>query len=173
MARRLRPVGAGFGEAAPLRVVFAGRTAAGPADVHRALARDVGSLPRWFRGVTAARSLPGGGAGRREVRLVGGARFLETVVAVEAPGRYAYRVDVTNVPGPRAVLEDWRLTPAGSGTLVRWTLAVDAPAPVRRALLLARPAIGAVFRDALRRLDVRLAARPSVSPANGPSSGTR
>ncbi|CAM5735619.1 SRPBCC family protein OS=Streptomyces tendae OX=1932 GN=F3L20_22355 PE=4 SV=1 [Streptomyces tendae] len=28
---------------------------------------------------------------------------------------YAYRVDVTNVPGARAMAEEWRLRPAGDG----------------------------------------------------------
>ncbi|WP_372406076.1 SRPBCC family protein [Streptomyces luteireticuli] len=180
MPRRLRPVGADFADGparagAPLRMTFAARTAADPERVHRALAEDVAGWSRWFRAVTLARPVAGAGRSRREIRLVGGARFVETVMAVEAPCRYAYRVDVTNVPGPRALLEDWRLSPAGRGTVVRWTVAVDAPAPVRRALRLARPVFSAGFRDAMRGLDRYLAERPvgPVSPASGLSTGTR
>ncbi|MBH1937135.1 SRPBCC family protein [Streptomyces sp. AV19] len=175
MPRKLRPVGADFADAARLRVTFAGRTAADPARVHRALAEDTAGWASWFRIVTLARPVEGAGRSRREIRLLGGARFVETVMAAEAPRRYAYRVDVTNVPGPKALLEDWRLSPAGRGTAVRWTLALDAPAPVRWVLLLARPVLGAAFRDAMRRLDGYLAAGggAGVSPASGPSSGTR
>lgn len=178
MPRRLRPVGADFADgsarvSAPLRMTFAGRTAAGPARVHRALAEDVTGWSRWFRVVTLARPVAGAGRSRREIRLVGGARFVETVMAADAPRRFAYRVDVTNVPGPQALLEDWRLSPDGRGTAVRWTLAVDAPAPVRWALRLARPVFGLALRDALRALDRYLAAGGgAVSPATGPSSGT-
>ncbi|WP_327131031.1 SRPBCC family protein [Streptomyces sp. NBC_01343] len=156
MARRLRPVELDFIENAPIRLAFAARTAAGPEAVYRALAEDVEGWPRWFRAVTLARPTQGGAG--REVRLVGGTRFEETIMAAEPERCYAYRVDATNAPGIRALLEEWRLSPAGScsGTLVRWTFAVDAPAPLRLALTAARPALGQSFRSAVRALDARL-----------------
>lgn len=159
MTRRLRPVGLGFLDDAPLRLAYTARVSAAPDTVYRALAEEVTGWPDWFRAVTLARPT-GGGAGR-EIRLTGGARFQETVMAADPGRRYAYRVDETNVPGMSALLEEWRLTPApdSPGTLVRWTFAADGPAPLRLALTAARPALGHSFRTAVRTLDTRLAAR--------------
>ncbi|MGW1071227.1 SRPBCC family protein [Streptomyces sp. NPDC002537] len=157
MVRRLRPVGLDFVEAAPLRLVFAVHASASPAEVYAALAEDVPGLPRWFRAVKAARSLESDGHRGREVRLRGGTRFLETILAEEPSSRYAYRVDVTNAPGVRALLEEWRLLPAGTGTVVRWTVAVDGSLPTRLVLALGRPGLRHAFREAVRALDRRLA----------------
>lgn len=157
MARRLRPVGLDFTEDAPVRLTFAAEAASPPEAVYRALAEEVEGWPRWFRAVTLARPTHGGAG--REIRLVGGVRLRETIMAAEPGQRYAYRVDETNTPGVRALLEEWRLTPAGSGTLVRWTFAADGPAPFRLALTAARPGLGHSFRTAVRALDARLLVR--------------
>ncbi|MFK0049329.1 SRPBCC family protein [Streptomyces sp. NPDC090741] len=163
MVRRLRPVGLDFIEDAPTRLRFAARTTAGPEAVYRALAEDVEGWSQWFGAVTLARPTHGGAG--REVRLAGGTRFEETIMAADPERRYAYRVDETNVPGIRALLEEWRLTPADpcSGTLVRWTFAVDGSAPLRFALTAARPLLGRSFRSAVRALDARLTShRPAA-----------
>lgn len=157
MARRLRPVGLDFIEVAPTRLVFTARTTAAPENVYRALAEEVEGWPSWFRAVTLARPTHGGAG--REVKLAGGVRFQETIMAADPERRYAYRVDETNAPGIRALLEEWRLAPSGSGTHVRWTFAADGPAPVRFALTAARPGLGHSFRSAVRALDLRLADR--------------
>ncbi|MET9881778.1 SRPBCC family protein [Streptomyces sp. NPDC006430] len=159
MARRLRPVGLDFIEDAPIRLTFAARTAASPEAVYRALAEEVESWPHWFRAVTLARPTHGGSG--REVRLMGGVRFQETIMAADPEQRYAYRVDETNAPGVRALLEEWRLTPAdpGSGTHLRWTFAADGPALFRLALAGTRPGLGHSFRSAVRALDARLSAQ--------------
>ncbi|MEU7601824.1 SRPBCC family protein [Streptomyces sp. NPDC040724] len=157
MARRLRPVGLDFIDDAPIRLVFATEAAAPPEAVYRALAEEVAGWPSWFRAVTLARPTHGGAG--REVRLMGGVRFQETIMAAEPEQRYAYRVDTTNAPGVRALLEEWRLTPSGSGTHVRWTFAADGSAPFRLGLTAARPGLGHSFRTAVRTLDRRLTAR--------------
>lgn len=157
MARRLRPVGLDFIEDAPIRLAFTARTTAAPEAVYRALAEEVEGWPHWFRAVTLARPTHGGAG--REIKLVGGVRFQETIMAADPEQRYAYRVDETNAPGIRALLEEWRLTPSGSGTHVRWTFAADGPAPVRLALTAARPGLGHSFRSAVRALDRRLTDR--------------
>ncbi|MEW2414386.1 SRPBCC family protein [Streptomyces sp. NPDC046866] len=159
MARSLRPVGLDFTGSAPLRPTFTARTAAPPQAVYRALAEEVEGWPHWFGAVTLARPVRGGAG--REVRLRGGAWFRETVVAADPEQRYAYRVDETNVPGMRALLEEWRLAPAaqGHGTEVRWTFAADGSASFRLALAGARPGLGHSFRTAVRALDARLADR--------------
>ncbi|MEV2254191.1 SRPBCC family protein [Streptomyces sp. NPDC050147] len=162
MARRLKPVGLAFAESAPLRLVFAREVSAPPQAVYRALADDTTGWPEWFTAVTLCRPIDGadgadGGKGR-EVRLKGGTRFWETIVAAEASERYAYRVDETNAPGMRALLEEWRLTPAGTGTRVQWTFAADGAAPFRFALRVGKPGMARAFRDAVTALDRRLAA---------------
>ncbi|MFJ6779040.1 SRPBCC family protein [Streptomyces yangpuensis] len=156
MVRRLRPVGLDFIDVAPVRLVFAAGAAAPPEAVYQALAEEVEGWPRWFRAVTLARPTYGGAG--REVRLMGGVRMQETIMAADPERRYAYRVDTTNAPGVRALLEEWRLTPAGSGTHVRWTFAADGPAAFRLALTAARPGLGHSFRTAVRTLDARLTA---------------
>ncbi|MCF3136817.1 SRPBCC family protein [Streptomyces olivochromogenes] len=154
MAHRLRPVGLDFVETAPVRLVFAREIAAAPDTVFHALAEDVPGWPEWFSAVAAARSAEGG----REVRLRGGTRFEETILAAKSPEVYAYRVDVTNAPGARAWVEEWRLTPAGTGTRVQMTFAVDGTAAFRFVFRLARAGVGRSFRGAVTALDRRLAA---------------
>ncbi|MFD4025958.1 SRPBCC family protein [Streptomyces sp. NPDC058576] len=156
MAHRLRTVGGEFVDSAPMRLVFAAEVSAPPDVVYRALADDVASWPSWFTAVTRATPTEGGAG--REVRLRGGVHFRETIVAAEPGTCYAYRVDESNAPGLRALLEEWRLTPEGSGTRVRWTFAADGTGPFRFVLSLARAGLGRSFRDAMRRLDARLAA---------------
>ncbi|MFC3571951.1 SRPBCC family protein [Streptomyces yaanensis] len=155
MARRLRPVGLDFTQTAPLRLVFAREITAPPDAVFRALSEDVPGWSEWFSAVTSARPVDEGAG--REVRLTGGTRFRETVVAAKPGEVYAYRVDETNAPGMHALLEEWRLTPAGTGTRVQWTFAADGTAVFRLALKLARTGLGRAFRGAVTALDRRLA----------------
>ncbi|MFI6643934.1 SRPBCC family protein [Streptomyces sp. NPDC050504] len=154
MARKLRPVGLEFVETAPIRLSFTALVGAAPGEVYGALADETEAWPAWFSAVTSARPTAAG----REVRLKGGIRFDETVVAAEPGVRYAYRIDTTNAPGVSAMLEEWLLTPVvGGGTRVRWTMAVDGPAGVRAAMRLARPGVASSFRSAAKRLGARLA----------------
>ncbi|MEU6670946.1 SRPBCC family protein [Streptomyces sp. NPDC046727] len=157
MARRLRPVEIDFVRAAPVRLVFARQISAAPEQVFRALAEDVPGWTRWFSAVTLARATDGGAG--REIRLRGGTRFEETILAAKAPEVYAYRVDTTNAPGVRALVEEWCLTPQGTGTRVQWTFAADGTAPFRFVLGLARAGLGRAFRDAMTSLDRLLARR--------------
>ncbi|MFJ8033545.1 SRPBCC family protein [Streptomyces sp. NPDC096032] len=152
MAQRLRPVGPEFVETAPVRLVFTRDMAAAPGAVFQALAEDLEGWPSWFSAVSSARPTEGG----REVRLRGGTRFEETILAAKAPELYAYRVDVTNTPGARAWVEEWRLTPAGTGTRVRMTFALDGTAAFRLVCRLIRPGVGRAFRTAVTALDRRL-----------------
>ncbi|MFD5794258.1 SRPBCC family protein [Streptomyces diastatochromogenes] len=152
MAHRLRPVEIDFVETAPVRFVFTRDIAAAPDAVFHALAEDVPGWPEWFSAVSSVRPTEGG----REVRLRGGTRFEESVLVAKAPEVYAYRVDVTNTPGARAWIEEWRLTPAGTGTRVRMTFALDGTALFRLVCRLARPGVGPAFRNAVTALDRRL-----------------
>ncbi|GGZ35844.1 SRPBCC family protein [Streptomyces poonensis] len=155
MTRLLRPVGLDFTGTAPLRLAVTREMSASPDAVYRAMAEDVAGWSEWFPGVRYVRPI-GDGAGR-EVRLKAGVRCVESVVAAEPGALYAYRVDETNVPGMRALLEEWRLTPAGTGTRVRFGWAADALAPVLLVLRLGRPGLARAVRDGLVALDRRLA----------------
>ncbi|MDI3418201.1 SRPBCC family protein [Streptomyces luteolus] len=161
MARQLSPVGLDFVGTAPVRLVFARQLSAPPAAVYRALAEDVTGWTAWFRAVTLCRPTADGAG--REVKLVGGGHLHETIMATDPDERYAYRVDTVNAPGLRALVEEWLLTPAGTGTRVQWTFAADGSAPLRALLKLARPALGRSFQDAAGRLDKRIAANSSQS----------
>ncbi|MEW2568630.1 SRPBCC family protein [Streptomyces sp. NPDC047070] len=155
MVRRLRPVELDFTETAPVRLVFARRVTSSPEAVYRALAEDVEGWPRWFSAVSSAH--PSDGGSGRLIRLRGGTRFEETILAAEPHEVYAYRVDATNAPGVRALVEEWRLTPDGaSGTRVRWTVAADGTAAFRLVTRLSRAGLGRAFRDAVRKLDRRI-----------------
>ncbi|MGW2962547.1 SRPBCC family protein [Streptomyces sp. NPDC001220] len=149
MAHQLRPVGLDFVETAPVRLVFGREMTAAPRTVFRALAEDVPGWSQWLTGVTSARPTEHG----RQVRLRGGVRFEETVLTSRAPEVYAYRVDVANVPGARAWLEEWRLVPSGTGTRVRMTFALDGTAPFRAMCRLAAPGMGRAIREGIRTLD--------------------
>lgn len=154
MVHRLRPVGFDFVDSAPVRLAFVGGLASPPDAVYRALAGDVAGWPQWFSAVSSARPTDGGAG--RQIRLRGGTRFEETVVAAEPGEVYAYRVDVTNAPGVRALVEEWRLTRDGRGTRIRWTCAADGTAAFRLGMKLGRPGLGRAFGNAMTRLDRRL-----------------
>ncbi|GLP64646.1 MULTISPECIES: SRPBCC family protein [unclassified Streptomyces] len=156
MAHQLREVGLDFIARAPVRMVFEQEMSAPPEAVYRALAEDVPGWEEWFSAVTLAR--PTGDGSTREIHLKGGGRFQETILAAKDPEVYAYRVDVANAPGARAIVEEWRLTPSGAGTHVRWTFAVDGTAAFRAVARLGRAGLGRAFRDAVRTLDRRLTA---------------
>ncbi|MFF4899838.1 SRPBCC family protein [Streptomyces sp. NPDC001068] len=152
MAHQLRPVGLDFVDTAPVRLVFGREMRAAPKAVFRALAEDVPGWSRWLPGVRSARPTERG----REVRLRGGVRFEETVLASTAPEVYAYRVDAANVPGARAWLEEWHLTAHGTGTRVRMTFALDGAAPFLAVCRLAAPGMGRAIREGIRALDAGL-----------------
>jgi len=155
MAHHLRPVGLDFVDTAPVRLVFAQEISAAPEAVFHALNDDVPGWAEWFAAVTHARSLDDGAG--RDIRLKGGGRFRETVIAAKEAEVYAYRVDDTNAPGARALAEEWRLVPAGTGTRVQWTFAADGTALFRLTVKAARAGLGRAFRDAVISLDRRLA----------------
>ena len=54
-----------------------------------------------------------------------GVRFEETMLAWDEGRRWAYRIDRCTFPLARAQLECTDLEDHGSGTLVRWTLAIE------------------------------------------------
>ncbi|MBO8191744.1 SRPBCC family protein [Streptomyces oryzae] len=154
-ARQLRPVGLDFADTAPLRLSFTADLGVAVERVYVALADELEVWPRWFTAVTELRPTAGGKG--REVRLKGGGFFEETVLAALPGEQYAYRIDRTNAPGLRAMVEDWHLAvPPAGGARVRWTMAVDGTPALRTVLRLGRAGLGVSFRDAMRKLERRL-----------------
>ncbi|MDF9811859.1 SRPBCC family protein [Streptomyces sp. SPB162] len=151
--RPLRRVEPDFLDTAPVRLVFTLAITASPKAVHHALAVDTEAWPAWFHAVKSARRTSVG----RDVALAGGVRFEETVLVDEAPSRYVYRADTCNVPGLRALVEEWRVESTGAGSLVQWIFAMDGPAPLRFLMRVSRPGLGRAFRAAVLSLDRRLA----------------
>ncbi|MGW6459576.1 SRPBCC family protein [Streptomyces sp. NPDC055078] len=155
MTRRLRAVQLDFIESAPLRLTFTTEVSAPPDAVYRALAEDLPGWPDWFDAISEA--VPTREGAGREIKLRIGFRFEETILAADPAERYAYRVDATNAPGPSALVEDWRIAPAGSGSRVRWIYALDGSAPARAVMRLLGPGLGVSFRASMRKLERRLA----------------
>lgn len=160
MPRRLRPEGLEFLETAPVRLVFTHDVAAPPKAVYEVL-EDVRRLPAWHSSVVYARPFDDGLG--RLVRIQGRFWFRETFLATDAPTRYAYRVDLTNFPGLRALVEEWRLIPLepadgrGAGTRVQWTYAADAVALTRFLMKRGgRRGMGTSFHAAVANLDRHL-----------------
>lgn len=156
----LRPVDVDFLQSAPLRLVSAATLRAAPDAVFHALVEGAAAMPEWFgavRGVEyGAGASPVGVGTPRRVRLVGRSAFHETVLAVDAPSRFAYRIDRTTVPGLSAMAEEWTVLATDAGTRVAWTVALDGPAVTRWGVRGLGPGMRVVTRRALGRLDARL-----------------
>jgi uncharacterized protein YndB with AHSA1/START domain len=158
---RLRPVGLDFLGTAPVRMAFSAVLVAPPQTVYHALADETRNWPTWFAGVRDAR--PHGDGGRL-ITLAGGMRFEETVLAADAPRRYAYRADSVNRAGLRALAEEWRIEPLAGASMVQWTVAADL-SPAAAVLLRAfRPALRAALRRAAHRLDQAYAVPSRIDP---------
>jgi carbon monoxide dehydrogenase subunit G len=155
---QLTAVDAAFLTTAPYRTTRSVLVPAPPAAVFAAIAEDPAGWGDWFPGFSRTgryRTPPPPGVGaEREMRL-GGAGLVETVIAWEAPTRWAFRVSEARLPGVRAMAEGYVLEPESGGTRVTWTLALETSpgfvAPVMGA------ASGALVPVALRRLGRRLA----------------
>jgi hypothetical protein len=90
---------------------------------------------------------------------VGGVQYEETMLVWDRPRRWAYRVDRSTAPVARAQLEITDFERSGSGTRVRWTLAVE---PLEKLGYMADGTpfdrfLANLFRDAMRGLEAYLA----------------
>jgi hypothetical protein len=155
---RLRPEGLDFTITAPTRWTFSAPVAARPAAVFAALSADPSTWVQWFPGLSAGHydgdAPPGIGSGREVT--VGRTRYVETVIAWDAPRQWAYRVDETTVPMANALVEEWRVAPDGDGSVVSWTFAIDPRLLFRVVMPLASPVMGGLFRRAMRNLSRHL-----------------
>lgn len=153
----LRPVELEFVGSAPNRFEYREPIAAPPDAVFAAICAHP-STWTWFAGVeegTYEGDGPAGVGTRRSVR-VGGVKYRETILAWDAPRRWAYRVDETSAPLFAALLEDWVMEPAGGGTTLAWTFAFEPLPDTAEMLTGAHDLIGSTFHDAARALDATL-----------------
>jgi hypothetical protein len=153
----LRPVELEFARSAPHRFEYREPIAA-PLDAVFAAICAHPSTWTWFAGVeegTYEGDGPAGVGTRRSVR-VGGVKYRETILAWDAPRRWAYRVDETSAPLFAALLEDWVMEPADGGTILAWTFAFEPLAETAEMLVGAHDLIGSTFHDAARALDASL-----------------
>jgi len=122
----MRKEGLGFVERAPSVHTVEAVVAAPPARVFAALA-EPGGWPVWFPNVREARytTPPPYGIGTIREANVGGTRWVEEMIAWDADARWAWTVTGASLPFATAQVECFELAPAGSGTHVRWTLALE------------------------------------------------
>ncbi|MGH2728118.1 MAG: SRPBCC family protein [Actinomycetota bacterium] len=161
---RLRSESLGFLETAPKRWTFETLVHAPHETVFDAIAADP-STWAWFPGFTSGRYEGPGphGVGSIRVVKVGPGVYRETIMVWDRPVRWVYRVDETTVPLAKALMEEWRVEPAGNSTaVVRWTFAIDprlifraigpaAPAVLRRTFRKAMANLGTVLREGVGR----------------------
>ena len=133
--------------------------AAPPADAFAAISADPSTWVAWFPGLSAGHyegdHPPGVGSGREVT--VARTRYRETILAWDAPHRWAYRVDETSVPLAHALVEEWTVERDGDHSIVGWTFAIDARPLYLVGLPLAGTVMGRVFRRAMRNLSRHLA----------------
>jgi hypothetical protein len=157
MANRLRAVPIEFLETAPKRWAFEAPVAAPQGTVFAAISADP-STWTWFPGITGGGYSGNGSPGVgtiREARM-GPTIYRETMLAWDEPSRWVYRVDEMTVPLAHALVEEWLISQAGNGSVVRWTFAID-PKPLFSAGGPAVPRVmGTLFRKSMRNLSASL-----------------
>lgn len=128
MAFSLRQETLDFVDRAPVLVRVETFVRATPERVWPAFA-DASVWPQWFKGLTTARytsPAPYGVGTKRHVE-VQGLRVDETILAFDAPSRYAFRVDSANLPLLAALVEVVTLEPDGAGTRIVYRQAYEFP----------------------------------------------
>lgn len=154
MARTLRAESLSFVEQAPFQFVNEGVFDAPPERVFAALA-DAPGWSRWFKDLLEARwtsAAPFGVGSTRWVKLKT-ATVDETILAWEPGRRFSFRLDTITLPLVRAMVEDWRLEPAGEGrTKAVWIAAYEPTWLTRLLHPIVRFAFGQQFKAAMKGL---------------------
>ena len=121
MAFRLRAEGLDYADEAPVVIEETLDVAASPQHVWAAIA-DTAAWEQWFAGMKSCRytSAEPIGSGSKRTVQVAALKIEETMLAVDAPTRYAFRIDTANLPLFAALIEVVDLVATDSGTLVRY-----------------------------------------------------
>jgi carbon monoxide dehydrogenase subunit G len=127
--------------------------AAAPNAVFDAVAEPRG-WKHWFPGVREASytSPPPYGVGTVREANVGGTRWVEELIAWEAPKQWGWTVLRTSVPFARAQVELFEFIEAGGRTRVRWTLALEPRLLAHVGAPLAGGMISRLLRNAMENL---------------------
>ena len=115
------------------------------------------SWPRWFSVVRKCHyegGPPFGVGTRRRIALRGGILARETVLAWDTNTRFAFRVNEINVPGIRALMEDWTVESlTDRRARVRWVLAADMSKPMKLLFQVSRAPIQHVLIKVTQRME--------------------
>lgn len=126
MAYELRRKNLDFIARAPAVHVAEGEIAAPRAAVFTAFT-DAPGWKHWFPSVREASytTPPPHGVGSIREADVGATRWVEEIIAWDAPTRWAWTVVSTSVPFATAQVESFEFMDGGTGTRVRWTIALE------------------------------------------------
>ena len=147
---RLRTVDLDFLETATVRFDYEAELPAAVDEVFAAISADPVTWT-WFPGLADAQyeSTPPHGVGTRRSVVMDGTRYRETMLAWDAPNRWAYRVDESSDATFVALAEDWVIEARGSGSVLRWRFAVDPQPDLVELIAGARDTIGGVWSAAM------------------------
>ena len=156
----LEPVQLNFMHYASTLYVVESDVALPRSDVWNAIV-DAPGWSRWFPGVRSAayRGAPPYGVGTVRIADVGGFRMEETVLAWDEGTRWAYRIDRSTVPLAKAQLESTELEDRGTGTRVRWSLAIEPGVLMTLARPFLRTTVERLLQRAMRNLERDVTAR--------------
>ena len=156
----LRPVGPDFYETAPYRFSYQAVLRRPPDRVFAAIATDPAAWGQWFPGFDHSGHWltpdPPGVGSRRTVRVARLA-YDETILAWEAPSRFAFRLDRSALPVATALAEDYRIAPHPSGSTLDWIFAIEPRRGLRRMTGLFDPMLARLFKRAATNLERYLA----------------
>lgn len=146
--KTLEPTGLAYFDTAPLRIVSSATLAASPDKVFASFA-DPAQWPKWFPLMKTAQWTKGeGGVGaEREVWLTALGGHRERMIAWEPGKRFSFTMIGTTSPLGTQIAEDYKLSPAGSGTQLDWVLAVT-PTTVGK---LGKPVLSAFMRRVFKK----------------------
>jgi hypothetical protein len=163
MAWELSPVEPDFFETAPYVFVSTEVVHRPAASVFSAIANDPAGWGRWFPGFAdTGRYLtppPHGPGSRRQVTMTK-VTFEETILAWDAPYRWAFTVTKAGAPLAYRMAEDYQVSSHGPYSLVQWTFAVDPRPALGRFMPLGRRVLPRLFRRAMTNLSVALTEAP-------------
>ena len=157
MASVLRDEDLTFLDDAPTRQIHIADLNLPAAQVFDNLANHPESWPHWFAVVRKCHyegSPPFGVGTRRRIALRGGILARETVLAWDTNTRFAFRVNEINLPGIRALMEDWTVESlADRRARVRWVLAADMSKPMELLFQAGRASIQHVLIKVTQRME--------------------